>query len=77
MKRYLGLVRVLDEHMAGVTVKLLSMFSDDKETLLKWFKLYKGAETIILDNTRELESFFEFFNIFTPPLDKIRTYEFK
>ncbi|MBQ4263688.1 MAG: hypothetical protein IJB83_05580 [Bacilli bacterium] len=66
MKKYLGIIKVYSEHMSGVNVKILSKTYDDINLIKLWFDLYPGSEYVILENTKELDSMFEFFKDMTP-----------
>ncbi len=66
MKKYLGIVRKATESMVGLDIRILTKFSDRKQDLQQWIKLYPGSESIIMDNTEQLEHFFECFEDFTP-----------
>lgn len=52
--------------MSGVNVKILSKTYDDINLIKLWFDLYPGSEYVILENTKELDSMFEFFKDMTP-----------
>ena len=66
MKNYLGIIKVYSEYMSGVNVKILSKTYDDINLIKLWFDLYPGSEYVILENTKELDSMFEFFKDMTP-----------
>lgn len=66
MKKYLGIIKVYSEYMSGVNVKILSKTYDDINLIKLWFDLYPGSEYVILENTKELDSMFEFFKDMTP-----------
>ena len=58
MKKYIGIVKAINEGMSGVSYKLITKFSNDLEYISLWFELYPNSEHIILNNTKELEDFF-------------------
>lgn len=66
MKKFLGIVKLYDESMNGISIKILSRTYDEVELINKWFDLYPDAEHVILNNTQELNSMFEIFNDMTP-----------
>lgn len=66
MKKYLGIVKIYEEHMSGVNTLLLTKTYDDKETMNNWFNLYPNGEYVLLDNTEELDSMFKTFRDITP-----------
>ena len=66
MKKYLGIIKIYEEHMSGVNTLLLTKTYDDKETMDEWFKLYPNREYVLLENTPELDSMFEIFKDMTP-----------
>ena len=61
MEKYLGIVKVTEESMIGVKISILSMFSNNKSTIKKWFSFYPKSEKLLLENNRKLNSFFEDF----------------
>lgn len=65
MKKYLGIVKIYEEHMSGVNTLLLTKTYDDKETMNTWFNLYPNGEYVLLHNTEELDSMFETFRDIT------------
>ena len=66
MKKYIGIIKIYDEYMGGVNIKLLSKTYDDKELMNKWFDLYPNCEHVILLNTKGLDSMFKIFRDITP-----------
>lgn len=66
MKKYLGLIKIYEEHMAGTGVKLLSKTYDDVNLINLWFNMYPNQEHIILENNEKLDSMFETFEDMTP-----------
>ena len=70
MKKYLGIVKICDEHMSGVNIIIKSRTYDDEALMNEWFKLYPGSEHVMLQNTQELDSMFEIFNDMTPLTDE-------
>jgi len=66
MKKYLGIVKIYDEHMSGVNIIIKSRTYDDETLINEWFKLYPGSEHILLKNTKELDSMFEIFKDMPP-----------
>lgn len=70
MKKYLGIVKICDEHMSGVNIIIKSRTYDDEALMNEWFKLYSGSEHVMLQNTKELDSMFEIFNDMTPLTDE-------
>ena len=56
MKKYLGMVKVETECMAGMRVELRVKFSDDKAYIEQWMKLYPNCDKLIFDNTPELDA---------------------
>lgn len=70
MKKYLGLVKIYNEGMSGVTIKILSKTYDDIDTMNKWFNLYPNSEHVLLMNTNELDLMFEDFRDRTPITDE-------
>lgn len=66
MKKFLGIVKLYDESMSGINIKILSRTYDEVELINKWFDMYPDAEHVILNNTQELNSMFEIFKDMTP-----------
>lgn len=66
MKKYIGVVKVIHEFMAGCRIEIKSRYYDDKALIEKWFELYPDSEKILLENNSELNEFFEIFEDFTP-----------
>ena len=66
MKKFLGIVKLYDESMSGINIKILSRTYDEVELINKWFDLYPDAEHVLLNNTQELNSMFEIFKDMTP-----------
>lgn len=66
MKKYLGIIKKETESMVGLDIRILTRFSNSKEEIKKWMKLYPNAEKIMLNNTDELEKFFADFEDNTP-----------
>lgn len=66
MKKFLGIVKLYDESMNGISIKILSRTYDEIELINKWFDLYPDSEHVILNNTQELNSMFEIFKDITP-----------
>ena len=66
MKKLLGIVKLYDESMNGINIKILSRTYDEIELINKWFDLYPGSEHVLLNNTQELNSMFEIFKDMTP-----------
>lgn len=66
MKKLLGIVKLYDESMNGINIKILSRTYDEVELINKWFDLYPDSEHVILNNTQELNSMFEIFKDMTP-----------
>ena len=64
MRKYLGIVRVERESMAGLDIRIYTKFSGRKSYIEKWFKLYPDCEKILLENTPELEAVFRDFDDF-------------
>ena len=58
MKKYIGLVNLSINAMAGSLEEIRAKFSDDKAYIEKWFDLYPNAKKILLDNTQQLNNFF-------------------
>ena len=66
MKKYLGIVKIYDEHMGGVSIIIKSKEYDDETLINEWFKLYPNSEHVMLQNTKELNSMFKIFRDMTP-----------
>lgn len=66
MKKFLGIVKLYNESMSGIDIKILSKTYDEIELINKWFDLYPDSEHVILNNTQELNSMFEIFKDMTP-----------
>ena len=66
MNRYLGIIKIYDENMKGVNVRIISKTYDDIEIMNKWFSMYPDSEHIMLNNTNELDSMFEVFRDMKP-----------
>lgn len=64
MRKYLGIVRVERESMAGLDIRIYTKFSGHKSYIEKWFALYPDCEKILLENTPELEAVFKDFDDF-------------
>lgn len=61
MDKYLGIVKLETESAIGIDIEILTKFSDSKNILEQWMKLYPNAKSIFLENNIELESFFKDF----------------
>ena len=66
MKKYLGIVKIYEEHMSKTNIKILSKTYNDVNLLNLWFNIYPNSEHIILENTEELNSMFKIFKDMTP-----------
>ena len=66
MRKYIGIIKIVDEYMTGISIKIKTRFSDDISYLQKWFELYPGSDMMVLENTTELEDFFEIFEDHRP-----------
>ena len=66
MKKYLGIVKIYDEHMGGVDIIIKSKTYDDETLINEWFNMYPNSEHVMLQNTQELDSMFEIFRDMTP-----------
>ena len=66
MKKYLGIVKIYDEHMGGLNIIIKSKTYDDESLINEWFNLYPNSEHVMLQNTQELDSMFEIFKDMTP-----------
>lgn len=66
MKKYLGIVKIYDEHMGGVNIIIKSKTYDDATLINEWYNLYPNSEHVMLQNTQELDSMFEIFRDMTP-----------
>jgi hypothetical protein len=66
IKKYLGIVIKETESMGGLDRQVLTKTYNKKETLDTWFNMYPNSKHIILDNTLELNLFFEEFYDLTP-----------
>ena len=66
MKKYVGVVQVVHEFMAGCRIEIKSRYYDDKALIDKWFELYPDSEKILLENNPSINEFFEIFEDFTP-----------
>ena len=66
MKKFLGIVKVYNEHMSGVNVIIKTKTYDDITLINEWFDLYPGCEHVVLNNTEELDSMFGIFEDMTP-----------
>lgn len=70
MKKYLGIIKIYEDHMSGTNIKILTKTYDDINLLNLWIKIYPNSEHIILKNTEELNSMFEIFKDMTPITDE-------
>ena len=59
MKKYIGVVKIINEGMYGVSYVYKAKFSDDLDYLYLWFEMYKNSEHIILENDIEKENFYK------------------
>jgi hypothetical protein len=66
MEKYLGIVKKETKSAIGVNIKVLTRFSNSKELLMQWMKLYPKSKNILLKNTAELELFFKDFEDCSP-----------
>ena len=66
MEKFIGIVKRETKSAIGVQVRLLTRFEDSKEKLEEWMKIYPDAESIVLENTTELDLFFRDFEDYTP-----------
>ena len=66
MKKYLGIVKIYDEHMGGVNIIIKSKTYYDETLINEWFNMYPNSEHVMLQNTQELDSMFEIFRDMTP-----------
>lgn len=66
MEKFIGIVKKETRTAIGVQTRLLTRFEDTKEKLDEWIKIYPGVESIVLDNTAELDQFFRDFEDYTP-----------
>ena len=66
MKKYLGLIKIYEDQMAGVNVRLLMKEYDDLEPFYLWFDMYPKSEHILFDNNEQLSSMFSIFRDMTP-----------
>lgn len=66
MEKFLGIVKKETKSAIGVQVRLLTKFENSKEKLEEWMKMYPDAESIVLENTTELDLFFRDFEDYTP-----------
>ncbi len=70
MKKYLGIVKIYDEYMSGINIRIKSRTYDDETLINEWFNLYPNSEHVMLQNTQELDSMFEIFRDMTPITDE-------
>ncbi len=70
MKKYLGIVKIENEFMAGASIELKTKTYDDMELMNKWFSLYPNCKHVVLENTEELDDMFDLFMDFTPVSDE-------
>ena len=73
MKKYLGLLKLETESFTGVSIRILTKFSNSKSVIKKWMKLYSDSANIILDNNELLDEFFKDFEDYTPITDEEKT----
>ena len=75
MERYIGIVQINEESMAGLTIsfKYRDFYSNEKRLLRKWFSLYPKCKTatkevkhVLLPYTKDLEEMFGIYRDFTP-----------
>ena len=60
MEKYVCLVEKVTESMAGCNVQIVAKFGSNKAELNGWAKNHvPGRQSIILENTREINKFFE------------------
>ena len=57
MKKYLGIIKIEIESIAGLNLKILTKFSNEKYYLEKWLRLYPNSKKLILENNEELQDF--------------------
>lgn len=69
MEKYLGIVKVIENHFGRSSIKLLVKTYDDMNDMNKWFSLYPKCEHIVFNNSLELEHMFEDFRDYTPVSD--------
>ena len=70
MEKYLGIVKITNKSMMGISFELHTRFSDSKSYIENWFKLFPNSKTMILDNTQELHDFFEDYEDYSPVTKK-------
>ena len=66
MKKYLGIIKIEIESIAGLNLKILTKFSNEKYYLEKWLRLYPNSKKLILENNEELQDFFKDFEDNSP-----------
>lgn len=66
MMKYLGIIKKQTESAIGINIQILTKFSNSKSSIKQWTKLYPSSETILLNNSVELEKFFMDFEDNTP-----------
>lgn len=64
--KYVLLVERLEEHMAGIDVKIIAKFGNNKRKLNDWAKeKYPDFKRIILNNTPQLADFFDLSSVWS------------
>ena len=66
MKKYLGVIKIYTDYMGGADVKIISKTCNNTKILNTWFEMYPDSEHVLLENTKELDSMFKFFEDPTP-----------
>lgn len=60
MEKYVCLVEKVTESMAGCDIQIIAKFGSNKTELNRWAKNhFPRRQSIILDNTRKINKFFE------------------
>ncbi len=66
MEKYVGILKIEIHVPGGILQRVVTKFASEKVYLEKWHKMYPESKLLILQNTDELEKFFESFEDYTP-----------
>ena len=66
MKKYLGIVRLDNYVIGGLNTTIKVKMYDNLDDMNKWFKHYYTSAHILLENSEELENFYNLFYDNTP-----------
>ena len=70
MMKYIGIIKLSTEYAIGVNIRIITRFSNSKDYLRNWMRLYHQGEKVILTNTEALQSIFAEFVDRTPITDE-------